>query len=144
MGPRHILRVAPWAIFALLFATAPWALAETSQGPGGERCPVCGTPPGPVRFVVEGADGARTVFACPRCAFQSLDMGTVRRATATDFLSRDTVDAKKAFYLRNTSYGACCPPFWLSFAHREDAEKFARGFGGKVLEYEEAVALFRK
>lgn len=138
------LGFAPLALFALLLATAPGAMAEPPQDPGGERCPVCGTPPGGVRFVVEGEDGTRTVYACPRCAFQSLDPGTVRRAVATDFLSRETVDARKAFYLRNTSYGACCPPFWLSFASREDAEKFARGFGGKVLDYEAAVALFRK
>jgi nitrous oxide reductase accessory protein NosL len=33
----------------------------------------------------------------------------------------------------------CCSPSAIAFASKEDAEKFAKGFGGVVLNFEKAV-----
>lgn len=122
------------------------ALAAVPAGAAGpkdaDKCPVCGIVAGAAKFVVVHGNGKKQTYACPRCAFQDADMRQVRSATATDFMSRRTVDARKAFYLKNTGYGECCGPYWLSFAVREDAERFAKGFGGKVLDYEEALQFF--
>jgi predicted RNA-binding Zn-ribbon protein involved in translation (DUF1610 family) len=104
------------------------------------KCPVCGTETGAARFTVTLKDGKEKIYACPRCAMLDVDVREARALSATDFLSRKTVDGRKAFYLAKTSYGECCPPFWLSFATREDAERFAKGFGGQVLGFDEALA----
>jgi nitrous oxide reductase accessory protein NosL len=41
--------------------------------------------------------------------------------------------------LRGTEIGFCCEPYWLAFANKEEAEKFAKGFGGEVLDFEAAL-----
>jgi len=102
-------------------------------------CPMCGSEMGAAKFTVTLDNGKEVPYACPRCAFMEAPLARVKAMKATDFLSRKTVDGRKATYLARTSYGECCPPYWLSFANREEAEKFAKGFGGQVLTYEEAL-----
>lgn len=119
------------------------ALAAVLAGPAWAaepRCPMCGAEMGAAKFTVTLKDGKEKLYACPRCAMLDVDLRGAKALSATDFLSRKTVDGRKAFYLAKTSYGDCCPPFWLSFATREDAEKFAKGFGGQVLGFDEALA----
>ena len=124
----------PWVVGLLLVAAlaGPASAAEPA-------CPVCGTESGAAKFTVTLANGKEQAYACPRCAMKDADLKGAQALRATDFLSRKMVDARQAFYLARTSYGECCPPFWLSFAHREDAEKFAKGFGGQVLTFDEAM-----
>jgi hypothetical protein len=102
-------------------------------------CPVCGSEVGGAKFTVTQTSGKETVYSCPRCALLDADVQGAKSLKATDFLTRKPVDGRKAFYLVGTSFGDCCPPFWLSFAEREDAEKFGKGFGGRVLTFEEAL-----
>lgn len=119
-------------VLAAVLAGPAWA-AEPN-------CPMCGAEMGAAKFTVTLKDGKQKLYACPRCAMLDTDVRAAKALSATDFLSRKTVDGRKAFYLAKTSYGDCCPPFWLSFATREDAEKFAKGFGGQVLGFDEALA----
>jgi hypothetical protein len=102
-------------------------------------CPTCGSEVGGAKFSVTLNSGKETVYSCPRCALLDADVKGAKALKATDFLTRTAIDGREAFYLVGTSYGDCCPPFWLSFANREDAEKFSKGFGGRVLTYEEAL-----
>lgn len=115
------------------------ALAENKNG---SQCNSCNAGVGGAKFVVVKGNGKTETYGCPKCAFTTEDMKKIRSAEATDFLTRKPIDAAKAFYLVETEVGACCPPFWLSFSTRESADKFAKGFGGDVLSYPEAVEYF--
>ena len=133
---RYATLLTAWLVLAAVLA-GPVFAAEP-------RCPMCGSEMGAAKFTVTLKDGKEKLYACPRCAMQDIDVRAAKSLSATDFLSRKTVDGRKAFYLAKASYGECCPPFWLSFAGREDAEKFSKGFGGKVLTFEEALATLGK
>lgn len=115
------------------------ALAENKSG---SHCNSCNASIGGAKFVVVKDNGKKETYGCPKCALTTEDMKKVSSAEATDFLTRKSIDAAKAFYLVESDVGDCCPPFWLSFASRESAEKFAEGFGGDVLSYQEAVEYF--
>lgn len=110
---------------------------------GAEKCPVCGTEPEGARFVVILEDGRQEAYGCPYCAFSALEPAKLTKAQATDFMSRKLVPASKAFYVKDTSYGECCFN-WLAFASKEHALKFAKGFGGEVLTFDEAVKAAKK
>ncbi len=106
-----------------------------------KACPKCGkevqTENG--RFYVVYTDGKKESFGCPHCGLSEINAGKVKSAMATDFLRGKKIDAEKAFYLKGTEFGTCCAPYWLSFSSKDEAEKFSKGFGGKVLSYEEAL-----
>jgi len=102
-------------------------------------CPVCKSDVGGAKFTVTHKSGKETVYSCPRCALLDADVKGAKALKATDFLTRMEMDGREAFYLVGTSFGDCCPPFWLTFANREDAEKFAKGFGGRIFTFEEAL-----
>jgi DeoR family transcriptional regulator, copper-sensing transcriptional repressor len=122
----------PVVAAALLWLSTGAALAA-------EGCPVCGAPPKGARFVVTTESGETVEYGCPRCALTDADLRKAKDARVADFHSRRLVDARKAFYVRATSSGECCQPYWLGFAKRKHADKFAKGFGGTVLTYEEAL-----
>ncbi len=123
-----------------LFALAGAVLFTTATAARAEECAVCGKEIGPANatFKVEYADGKQETYGCPHCGFTAMQGREVKSATTTDFLRRTTIDARTAWYLRGSEVGYCCEPSWLSFATQEEAEKFARGFGGEVLDYDAA------
>lgn len=122
-------------------------LAEAGEHKGkesefrGQACPVCEKQitKANATFLVVYKDGKKKVLGCPHCGLAEVKKGNVKQAMATDFLRRKMIDAKSARYLKGTEIGFCCEPYWLSFASKEEAEKFSKGFGGKVLSYEEAL-----
>jgi Spy/CpxP family protein refolding chaperone len=118
----------------LVLAIASTSLAE-------EGCPGCGLEISEAspKFTVYYNDGAEKTFGCPHCAMREILKGNMKSAKAMDYLRREMIDAKEAFYLKDTEVGGCCEPFWLSFATRKEAEKFSKGFGGEVLAYDEAL-----
>jgi len=62
------------------------------------------------------------------------------QAICHDFLLGTTVDATVSYYVMNTSISVgCCQPQVLSFHQKEHAEKFVKGFGGKIYPYEQAM-----
>jgi hypothetical protein len=118
----------------------PWMATAEQTG----ECGLCG---GPITesnnpFVIVGADGTEQKYGCPGCGLEVLgkmDMDARDRAKVQDFLRRTMIDANQAWYLRGTEIGFCCEPYWLAFANKEEAEKFAKGFGGEVLDFEAAL-----
>jgi hypothetical protein len=120
----------------------PWtAMAEEKIG----ECGVCG---GPITessnlFVITGADGKEQPYGCPGCGLSVLakmeDTAAHGNAKAQDFLRRTMVDARQAWYLRGSEVGYCCQPSWLAFGTKGEAEKFARGFGGEVMDFAAAM-----
>lgn len=131
-------------LFSLLTALVLGLGLSTAQAADLE-CGLCLTEvtEASAKFEITFADGRRETYGCPHCGLIMMTNHEVKDATATDFLRRTTLDAKDAFYLKGTDIGFCCQPHWLSFASREDAEKFAKGFGGKVMDYDEAMAEIR-
>jgi len=70
----------------------------------------------------------------------------VIQAICPDFLKQTTISAPLAWYVMDTSvHMGCCHPQVLTFEWKEHADKFVKGFGGKVYSFSEAVeAIFQK
>ena len=123
-----------------LFLTTSVAAEETFE------CGLCGKPVTESSniFVITEPEGSQQVFGCPGCGLAVLAKMAPEQyssAKAQDFLRRTMIDAQSAWYLRGTEVGFCCQPYWLAFASKEEAEKFAKGFGGEVLDFASAIKL---
>jgi len=64
----------------------------------------------------------------------------VIQALCHDFLYHTTISSLIAWYVMDSSVDMhCCQPQLLAFGRKEDAEKFVKGFGGRVLSFELAM-----
>ncbi|WP_306465034.1 DeoR family transcriptional regulator [Virgibacillus salexigens] len=70
----------------------------------------------------------------------------VMQAICHDFFKQTTIGAQIAWYVMDTSlHMGCCQPQLLTFEWKEHADKFVKGFGGRVYTFQDASdALFRK
>ncbi len=50
------------------------------------------------------------------------------------------VSANQAVYVVGSDLNVCCVPSALSFGSQQEAEKFSKGFGGRVVNMKEALA----
>ncbi len=131
-------------IFALCLFLSTNVVAEEAR-----ECGKCGgaiTDTNNV-FMITGQDAPEQEFGCPGCGLAVLAKMPPEQyanAKAQDFLRRTMIDAQTAWYLRGTEIGFCCEPYWLAFASKDEAEKFAKGFGGEVLDFESAIKLAPK
>ncbi len=66
-----------------------------------------------------------------------------KSAMATDLLSNRPFDAEKGFYVYKSTVITDMAPGFISFATRANAEKFQKGFGGKVVTYQEALEIWK-
>lgn len=114
-----------------------------------ERCVVCGMDVSKYphsRYVVETTDGKKYTTCGVQCGL-TLHLrfkDQWKLATATDLLSNRPFDVKKGFYVYKSSVITDMAPGFIAFKRRVDAEKFAKGFGGKVVTYEEASEIWKK
>ncbi len=85
---------------------------------------------------------------CAHCGLlRSRQLGEqVMQAICPDFFKQTTISAPLAWYIMDTSvHMGCCHPQVLTFEWKELADKFVKGFGGKVYSYSEAMeAIFLK
>ncbi|WP_407272978.1 DeoR family transcriptional regulator [Radiobacillus sp. PE A8.2] len=64
----------------------------------------------------------------------------VIQAISQDFLRQTTISAPLTWYVMDTSvHIGCCQPQVLLFEWHEHANKFVKGFGGKVYSFSEAM-----
>lgn len=64
----------------------------------------------------------------------------VLQAICHDFFMHTTLSAPLTWYVLNTSLNVfCCEPQVLTFANREHAKKFVKGFGGAIYRFEDAM-----
>jgi hypothetical protein len=116
---------------------------------------------------VETGKGTLTA-CCPRCAMHYMldHADQIRGARATDYASGRLIDAKAAYYdeggdlqyctlhdpavergpndgVRQRVYDRCLPVL-VAFASRDDAEAYQRRYGGRVLDYEQALTSVRE
>lgn len=117
---------------------------------GGEvRCAVCGmdTSKYPhTKYVVMTVQGEELSTCGVQCGL-TLHLRLKEKfksATATDLLSNRSVDGEKAFYVYRSSAITDMPPGFIAFSTKTNAEKFQKGFGGKVVTYQEALDVWRE
>lgn len=128
---------------AILFLTpslSVWAV---------ERCIVCGMDVSKyphTHYVVKTADGKEYVTCGVQCGL-TLHLrfkDKWKSAKASDLLSNRPFDVKKGFYVYKSCVISDMAPGFIAFKRRVNAEKFANGFGGRVVAYEEALAIWKK
>ncbi len=75
---------------------------------------------------------------CPHCGIL-LMIGdqAIQSALARDFLYSRMTNMRQATYLVGSEIRACCVPGILCFASEEEATKFQKGFGGRVMSLKE-------
>jgi hypothetical protein len=98
------------------------------------------------RNVAETTDGKRYTTCGVQCGL-TLHLRLKdkwKAATAMDLLSNRSFDVKKGFYVYKSSVVTDMGPGFIAFKRRADAEKFARGFGGQMVTYEEALEIWAK
>jgi len=108
----------------------------------GDECPICHASPATrTQMVLHLSDGSHKRTCCPHCGLLALAAAgpQVTSALVTDFLYGRMVNARTARYVVEPELRLCCTPTVLAFEHAEDATRFQRGFGGRVLNLEDAM-----
>ena len=132
-------------IFALYLA-----LIGISHGGGKvERCIICGMDVSKyphVKYVVTTTDGKKYTTCGVQCGLMlHLQLGDkFKSATATGLITHRTIDAKKAWYVHKSTVITDMAPGYIAFATKSNAEKFAKGFGGKVVTYDKALEIKKR
>ena len=128
--------------FFLVFS--PQALAGAP-----ERCIVCGMVLSEyphTRYLIKTTDGKKYGTCGVQCGL-TLHLrfeDKWKSATAADLLSNRSFDVKKGFYVYKSSVITDMAPGFIAFKRRVNAEKFAKGFGGQVVTYKEALEIWNK
>ena len=136
--------------------TSLWLLAGSILGLSAlvcfaesERCIVCGMDVSKyphTRFRVETTDD-KTLPTCGVQCGLTLHLqfeGRWKKAMAADLLSNRSFDATGGFYVYKSTVITDMAPGFIAFKRKEDAEKFAKGFGGQVVTYQEALEIWRR
>lgn len=137
------------ALVLLFFISLPLTSALSAWAGDIERCIICGMDVSKyphTRYVVETTDGKKYTTCGVQCGL-TLHLrlqGKWKSATASDLLSNRSFDVKKGFYVYKSSVITDMAPGFIAFKTRINAEKFAKGFGGQWVTYEEALKIWRK
>ncbi len=131
--------------FALCLALVGISLA----GEKIERCIICGMDVSKyihVKYVVTTTEGKQYTTCGVQCGLMlHLQFGDkFKSATATGLITHRSIDAKKAWYVYKSSVITDMAPGYIAFATKSNAEKFAKGFEGKVVSYDEALEIKKK
>ncbi|HET7627460.1 MAG TPA: DeoR family transcriptional regulator [Bacillales bacterium] len=93
------------------------------------------------------ADGTVEKTCCAHCGLLrqlQLPEETQFHAICRDFLKNTTISASWATYVCDTSLNmGCCQPQLLPFEFKDEAKKFVKGFGGKLMMYEDVLDKMR-
>jgi hypothetical protein len=145
MGVRSMKKlIYPFTLFMgtiLILSFLSWA---------GEikRCQVCGMDGSKyphTKYVVTMTGGEEFVTCGVQCGL-TLHLRSKEKfksATATDLLSNRSFDVQKGFYVYKSTVITDMAPGFISFIIRANAEKFQKGFGGKVVTYQEALEIWK-
>ena len=113
------------------------------------QCMVCGMDLSKyphTRYVVKTTDGKQYDTCGVQCGLTvHLRLKDKwKSATARDLLSNRPFACKQGAYVYKSSVITDMAPGFIPFKRRANAEKFAKGFGGKVVTYDEALDIWRK
>lgn len=107
----------------------------------GEVCAMCGKNISErTVFIISLKNGEQRKGCCPHCGLMlQAHLGKVWQAMTPDFLCGHMLTTNQAFYVLQSELSICCMPSVLSFGLKADAEKFAKGFGGTIMDMQEAI-----
>lgn len=114
-----------------------------------EKCAMCGMDLSKylhARFAICTTDGKEMAYCGAQCGLvTSILMGSdkVKSMWATDFITGRPVDAKQVWYVFKSSVITDMSPGLIAFEQKQYAEQFQKGFGGEVLDYENAILALR-
>ena len=114
-----------------------------------KRCIICGMDISKyphTRYVVTTTEGEEFMTCGVQCGL-TLHLRLKERfksAMALDLLSNRAFNAQLGFYVYKSTAITDMAPGFISFATRSNAENFAKGFGGQVVSYEEALKIWKK
>jgi hypothetical protein len=113
-----------------------------------EGCSVCGMDVSKythVKYVVTATDGKTYTTCGVQCGLTiQIRLGDqFKSALATDLITHREVEASKAFYVYKGTVITDMAPGFIAFATKMNAEKFQKGFGGKVVTYQEALEIWK-
>ena len=114
-----------------------------------KRCRVCGMDVSKyphTRYVVATVGGEEFSTCGVQCGLTlHLQLkGKSKSAMATDLLSNRSFDAQKGFYVYKSTVITDMAPGFIAFVAKLNAEKFQKGFGGKVVTYQEALEIWKE
>lgn len=104
-------------------------------------CVMCGKPVSQrTVFIVKFENGEEKRACCAHCGLmmQSREKN-VWQSFTTDCLYGHMISAGLAYYLIGSEVNICCVPSVLTFVSKQEAEKFQIGFGGQLLNMNDAV-----
>ncbi|MDA1477844.1 DeoR family transcriptional regulator [Bacillus changyiensis] len=120
---------------------------RAKQTPG-QICLICGKPLSQRLSVqIVKTDSQIEQFCCAHCAMLGYEKlkDNVSQIICRDFLLDITISAKMAVFLLHAELHLnCCQPQALCFASVTDAEKFRKGFGGRICSFDEAAQIIQK
>jgi len=114
-----------------------------------KRCQVCGMDISKyphTKYVVTTKEGEEFSTCGVQCGL-TLHLRLKEKfksATATDLLNNRSFDAQKGFYVYKSTVITDMAPGFIAFATKANAEKFQKGFGGKVVSYQEALEIWKE
>ncbi len=114
-------------------------LAENPLSPS--ACAMCGKiSSGKQMFILHLASGEKKHACCAHCGLMLLTTSQdVWQSLTTDFLHGHMISAGQAIYLIGSNLTVCCVPTILTFGSASEAERFQRGFGGRIATMQEAA-----
>ena len=120
---------------------ALWIAALAASAWAAGTCAKCGMDLSKhihTRYETVLGDGSRVVTCGVQCGLLLEAAKGVQRAWATDFITGRRIDASRAWYVVGSGAVPDMAPGAIAFRSKDDAERFRRGFGGRVLGWAEA------
>lgn len=91
-------------------------------------------------FIIYLAGGEQQSTCCAHCGLMLLSVTKGAWQSMTmDFLHGHMISANQAIYLIDCDLIVCCVPTILTFGSSPEAERFQRGFGGKLASMDKAI-----
>ena len=91
-------------------------------------------------YILKGGKKVHTCCAhCGLIAYKNMNKDKVDMIMTRDFINSNPINAYSAVYVIGADASPCCTPSAFVFTDRASAEKFAKGFGGYIAEFEEAT-----
>ena len=105
------------------------------------QCAMCGKPNSErTIFIVNLENGEQKRACCVHCGLMiQSQTKNVWQSLTTDYLHGHKISANQAFYLLGSDLSICCVPSILSFGSQKEAEKFRKGFGGRIANIDETL-----
>jgi len=136
-------------LVALIVVTGLLAAGPSVWSADANRCVICGMDVSKyphTRYIVRTTDGRQFTTCGVQCGL-TLHLKLKEKwksASATDLLTNRAFDVTKGYYVYKSSAITDMAPGFIAFKLKTHAEKFAKGFGGQVLSYEQALALWKR